>query len=287
MKWLFGFLLVLSIALLVFMQWGGELTGASKNGQMLAALNPEKIKLLDMPASMRVTDSAVPPVQSVAAVSAPAATVPVAIGMPPASAPAAVSAPSPVPARQETIVAAKAAESGVAVPAPLRKSPLESKAEGKAAGKSCVEWGEFSGTDYARATKALATFDFGDRLAQRTAEYASGYWVYIPPLKNKAAVNRKIAQLKTFGVEDYFVMQEPKGTHMISLGVFKTQEAAKNYLASLQKKGVETAKIGERKRMLKFTVFVIKQVDAETLARLSALQKDFRGSELKSLPCSN
>ena len=149
-----------------------------------------------------------------------------------------------------------------------------------------MEWGEFSGTDLTRAAKALSELKLGDSLAQRTVEYSGGYWVYIPQLKNQAAVNRKIEKIKAAGVKDYFVVQErPLWINVISLGVFKTQESAKNFLASLKKKGVRTARMGERKHKLKFTVFALNHINAEGAARLVALQKDYANSELKPVAC--
>lgn len=257
MRWLFGFLLLLSIVFFALMRWGGALTGGAKNGQTLAALNPEKIKLLDMPAARTMPVSAVLPLPQAAVVSAPVA----ASATTPVSAPLPASVPTPVSAP---------------VPAPM----------GEAAVKTCMEWGEFSGTDLARSEKALAGLKLGEHLAQRTVEYASGYWVYIPRLNNQAAVHKKIAQLKALGVKDYFVVQEPPlWVNVISLGVFKTEEAAKNFLVSLGKKGVRTANVGERKHKLKFTVFVLNHIDAEAENKLVALQKDFASSELTTVAC--
>lgn len=150
----------------------------------------------------------------------------------------------------------------------------------------CMEWGEFSGADLARAENALASLQLGDKLSQRQVEHTIGYWVYIPPLKDKAAVNQKIAQLKARGVAEYFVVQESgQWFNAISLGVFKTQEAAQKFTESLRAKDVRSAQIGERASKLKATVFVLNALDAAASSRLTALQKDFAGSELKSLSC--
>ncbi len=154
--------------------------------------------------------------------------------------------------------------------------------------KTCMEWGEFSGTDLARAENELGKMKLGDRLAQRTVEYASGYWVYIPPLRNKDALNKKIAEIKTIGVEDFYVVKDPKDWYnAISLGVFKTEESAKNFLAILKKKGIRTAKVSERKHKLKFAVFLINNADTELATHLTTLQKDYINSELKHVPCNN
>ena len=153
---------------------------------------------------------------------------------------------------------------------------------------ACMEWGEFSGADLARAMAALSALQLGDKLGQRQVEYAIGYWVYIPPLKDKAAVNRKIAQLKARGIGEYFVVTDAgPWLNAISLGVFKTQEAARHFLDDLQRtKGVRSAQVGERASQLKATVFVLKGLDAKAAADLAALQKDFAGSELKEVPCA-
>lgn len=284
MKWLFGFLLMLSILLFALMQWGGALTGVGKNGQTLAELNPEKIILLDHPVTRQMPGSAVLPALPVAAASAPVAvslTAPTAVVTASAvvSAPAIVSPPSPAAGHPPLI----APNLPAPAPAPVAAVPAV-----KAAVKTCMEWGEFSGTDLAKAQKELAGMKLGDKLVPRTVEYASGYWVYIPPLRSKTAVSKKVAEIKAAGIEDYYVLKDSrKWLNAISLGVFKTEEAAKKFQASMKKKGLRTAKVGERKHTLKFTVFALKHIDTEQAARLSKLQKEFKDSELKTLPCSN
>jgi SPOR domain len=279
MKWIFGLLLILCIGLFVFMQWGSALTGAGKYSQSPGDLNAEKIKLAAMPAGKEASASAVQPVpQPTSPVEALGASAPSPAGViahVPASAPTPVSAPQPAVAAP--IPVSKPVPPAVPVPV----------AAVRPVAKACMEWGEFSGSDLQRATQALAAMKLGDQLSTRNVEYASGYWVYIPPLANKSAVNKKIAEIKELGVEDYFVMRESrKWNNAISLGIFKTEEAAKKYLALMKKKGVRSAQLGERKHKLKFTVFILKQADTEQSARMAALQKEYVNSELKPVPCN-
>jgi len=150
----------------------------------------------------------------------------------------------------------------------------------------CMEWSDFSGIDLKRANEALAILSLGGKLSQRPIEYNIGYWVYIPPLKNKASINQKIEQLKSRGIEEYFVVQEPgEWQRAISLGVFKSEDAAQKFLESLIAKEVRSAKIGERASKLKATVFVFSGIDAQTADKLTGLQKDFPASELKKTAC--
>jgi hypothetical protein len=152
----------------------------------------------------------------------------------------------------------------------------------------CFEWGEFSGTDLARATTALSALQLGDKLSQRQIEYNIGYWVYIPPVKDKAAIAKKIAQLKALGIKEHFIVQEAgQWSNSISLGVFKTQEAAQKFLDDLHARGARSARIGERASKLKVTLFVLNGLDAATGAGLAEMQKDFAESELKKTPCAH
>ncbi len=152
----------------------------------------------------------------------------------------------------------------------------------------CMEWGDFSGADLARATAALSALQLGERLGQRQVEYAIGYWVYIPPLKDKTAVSQKIAQLKARGIDEYFVVSDAgPWLNAISLGVFKTREAAQHFLDDLRRaRDVRSAQVGERASKLKATIFVLNGLDAKAVADLAGIQKDFAGSELKDIPCS-
>lgn len=151
----------------------------------------------------------------------------------------------------------------------------------------CLEWGEFSGAELARATAALSALQLGDKLSQHQYEHNIGYWVYIPPLNNRAEVNQKVAQLKALGVGEYFIVQESGlWRNAISLGIFKTQEAAQHFLDDLNGKGVRSARVGERLSKLKSTKFSLNGVSAETEAQLTAMQKDFAESELKNVPCT-
>lgn len=152
----------------------------------------------------------------------------------------------------------------------------------------CLEWGDFSGADLKRATAALSALRLGSKLDSRQVDQIIRYWVYMPPLASKAAVNQKIEQLKVRGVAEYFVVQEAgPWRNAISLGVFKTQEAAQNYLKVLRGKDVRSARVGERAGKQKATLFILSGVSPATEARLTAMQKDFPGSELKNFSCAH
>lgn len=151
----------------------------------------------------------------------------------------------------------------------------------------CLEWGDFSGADLMRATAALSALQLGNKLGQRQIEHNIGYWVYIPPLKDMAVTNQKLAQLKARGIEEYFVVQEPgQWLNAISLGVFKTREAAQKFVDALRAKDVRSAQIGERVSKLKATIFVLQGIDSAVSSKLTALQQDYAGSVINNISCA-
>jgi hypothetical protein len=151
----------------------------------------------------------------------------------------------------------------------------------------CLEWGEFSDAELRLATTALSGMELSKNLSKRQVEHAIGYWVYIPPLKDKVAINKKIMNLKDDGISEFFIVQEPGAwRNAISLGVFKTEEAAQKFLNMLRAKGVRSARVGKRNSKIKLSIFIFSQVDAAISDKLALLQKDFSGSELKNVQCA-
>jgi len=152
----------------------------------------------------------------------------------------------------------------------------------------CLEWGDFSGADLKLATAKLSEMKLGKKLDKRQIDQVIRYWVYMPPQKDKAGVERKISQLKDRGVNEYFVIQEAGSwRNAISLGVFKTQEAAEKFLKHLRTKDVRTARVGARAGKQKAITFIFNDVGSEVVDSLASLNKDFSGGELKSVPCAH
>ena len=147
---------------------------------------------------------------------------------------------------------------------------------------ACLEWGAFVGAEVGRADEALAPLAPGVKLAQRRVDETATWWVFIPPQVSRQAATVKTAELKRLGIEDYFIVQEdPKVRFAISLGVFRTQEAARNRLEQLRSKGVRTAQVGARDTQVQRTWFQVRDVPEAVVAKLNDLRQGFPGSELK------
>lgn len=167
-----------------------------------------------------------------------------------------------------------AAETPAAAPAP---TPPPSYA--------CTEVGNFLLADGRRFEAQVATLELGDRQSRRNVagQEVSSYMVYIPPQGSKEGAERKAGELKQLGVTNYFIMGD--GSPMrwgISLGVFKSESGAQSQLASLNKQGVHSARIGPRYSSSKQLAYQFRDLDAATHARLEKIKAQFPEQELRN-----
>jgi hypothetical protein len=172
----------------------------------------------------------------------------------------------------------------VVAPAEL-PAPVSVRAAGTVTA-TCVEWGSFTLTDAPRAEKALEPLALGPRVGQRRTEEQAGWWVFIPAQNNgRPGAVRKATELKSLGINDYFIVQED-GPHRwaVSLGVFRTEEGARARLSALRTQGVRSAQVGARETTVPKVWLQIKGVDAPLEARLRDVAREVEGTELRACP---
>jgi hypothetical protein len=166
--------------------------------------------------------------------------------------------------------------------APEQVGALTRKPEAPKVVSVCLEWGAFIGGDAARAAQALEPLGLGAKLTQRKQEEVAAYWVYIPPLASRQAATQKAGELKRLGVDEYFIVaDDPKWRNAISLGVFKTEEAAKARLDALRAKGVRSATSGARETQFSKTYFQLREANSTLAAKLNELKQGFAGTEVR------
>jgi hypothetical protein len=185
--------------------------------------------------------------------------------VPPAElrAPTPPTAPAPKPA-------------AAAVPAPALSS---------APAAACLEWGSFTVSDFPRAERMLEPLALGSRLAQRRTEEVAGWWVHMPPQGSRQAALRKSGELKALGVQDYYVVAEDGDWRWaLSLGVYRTEEAARARLAALRAQGVRTAVLTPRETVVPKVWLQVSGVDAALENRLREIAVQVEGSELRACP---
>ena len=164
----------------------------------------------------------------------------------------------------------------------LKPKPAAEIAQILPAGGGCTEWGAFSVAEAARAEQVLEPLALGTRLSQRRSEEKAGWWVFIPPQGNRPAALKKTAELKSLGIEDYFVLQDEGSMRWaVSLGVFSSEDAAKTRLEALRAKGVRSAQTGERDTQVTKIWFQVRGADAALQAKLQGIAKGLPGTEIR------
>ena len=170
-------------------------------------------------------------------------------------------------------------------PAEPARSSQTQGAGGAAASLACLEWGGLTPAEYARAEKALEPLGLGARLAQRRIEETAGWWVFIPPQGSRAGALKKAAELKALGINDYHIMgEEGDMPWALSLGVFRSEQAALVRLGQLRDTGVRTALVGTRDTVLPKVWLQVKGVDPALETRVREIARQLDGSELRSCP---
>jgi SPOR domain len=169
--------------------------------------------------------------------------------------------------------------------APTSLPPVSVAKKPGSIASSCLEWGSFTVADAPRAEQALEPLALGARLAQRRTEEVAGWWVFLPPQGSRQGALKKALELRNLGIDDYFVVQDD-GEHRwaLSLGVFRSEEAAQAHLAALRAQGVRSAQVGTRETVVPKVWLQVKSVDAPLQARLKEIARQIEGSELKDCP---
>jgi len=141
---------------------------------------------------------------------------------------------------------------------------------------ACTEIGDFDAADAGRFEAELAVLPLGSRLVRQVTPAPTRYMVFIPPQGSKEGADKKAAELKQLGVNDFFVIQDGSPQQWgISLGIFKTEDAARKHLAELGAKGVHTARIGPHGPDATRIAFRLHDLSAAEQATLQKIRQDF------------
>jgi hypothetical protein len=135
---------------------------------------------------------------------------------------------------------------------------------------ACLEIGAFNVTDAKTSLQALAV-DF-PRVTERTAAAPSGYLVYLPAQASRAQSEMVARRLKDQGEKDVAVILEGSPLrYAISLGLFRTQDAATARTAALATAGITGARILQRSERSPRHYVQVFEVSAQQHNKLDAL----------------
>ncbi|MDI1298033.1 SPOR domain-containing protein [Methylotenera sp.] len=151
---------------------------------------------------------------------------------------------------------------------------------------ACYEWGVFSATNLTGAQAAVSKLSLQPVVKEQSPLDSKRFWVYKAPLKSVEAAQAKALELKALGIQDLYIVQEPRWKNAISFGVFEDEQLATNLLNELKAKGVkEVVKAlrnqGKGHASLQFN----KLTDTEVI-ELKKLKPEFPEADLKEVACS-
>ena len=128
----------------------------------------------------------------------------------------------------------------------------------------------------------------GLSFAIKPVEMPPGHWVHIPPLDNKAAVDKKLIELKQRDITDAEpLLGEGADRFAISLGMFDTAEEAAAHLQALLKRGVRSATIQTRARPAEETQVEARGPQETLLKRLPELLNSLGAASSAIEECPN
>jgi cell division septation protein DedD len=163
-------------------------------------------------------------------------------------------------------------------PAPAPAAPVETIA--------CTQAGAFAAGDARRFETRIARLDLGQRATRTTVPFQeiTSHLVYLPPNGGKEGADRRVAELKEKGVQNFFVMQgESPLKWAVSLGVFKTETAAQSMVTALGKQGVRGVRVLPRGPQGTRAAWQFRDLTPDERRQVAGIADDFAGVQLR--PC--
>lgn len=147
---------------------------------------------------------------------------------------------------------------------------------GKGEALVCKEIGSFDSTSAKRFETLLQPLALGDKITRKDNEDVANNIVYIPSQGSKEGADKKAGELRHLGINDFYVIQDAGDLHWgISLGVFKTEEAARAFLTTLNQKGVHSARLGTHSIATSKVTFQLNGLDSAAVAGVEKIVADF------------
>lgn len=162
---------------------------------------------------------------------------------------------------------------------PARPAPPAMAHDAPPVPRACVRFTHLDG-ELSAALAAMAR-EASDALAlsDSTELVPSSWWVHVPPLESRRAADRQVAEIRSHGVNDLFIMQEEGPfQYAISLGLFKTEASAQVHLQRLVAKGVNSGVITARGTLehtleMRGPADVLATLASETAAKFDKLER--------------
>ena len=172
---------------------------------------------------------------------------------------------------------------GAPASATASTSPASAPPAPRPARIACLEWGSFTLADAPAAARVVESLGLADRLTERRTQETAGWWVFMPRQRDgRQCAQRKARKLRALGIKDYFIVRD-EGPHQwaVSLGVYRTQEAARARLEALEQKKVRRAVVRPRETRVPKLWLQVREIEPATQAQLETIVSRIPGTELR------
>ncbi|MEW6165612.1 MAG: hypothetical protein AB1642_11175 [Pseudomonadota bacterium] len=137
----------------------------------------------------------------------------------------------------------------------------------------------------ADAVQALVAALPGWEAGRSPRPEAPTYWVVIAELGSRALAEKKKGELRQLGVNEGEIVENAEfGPFAVSLGVFRGQQTAEEYLQAVGKKGVRSARLLKRDTPPEKFALDLRAGTAEMSVRLAELMAPLAQAELVECP---
>lgn len=141
---------------------------------------------------------------------------------------------------------------------------------------ACVEIGNFERVEAQQFRLQLVSAKLAAQATERVVQEGASFLVFIPAQDGRDGAQRKVEELRRLGLRDFYIFPESLAMRdAISLGVFKTEAAAKLRIGQLIEQGVRSARIMQRPSGGRKLVFHFNALNAAEQASLMALSAAF------------
>ncbi len=150
---------------------------------------------------------------------------------------------------------------------------------------ACFEWGVFSESTVEKAKNAAISLSLKPTVKDQQNQAAKRFWVFIPPLASTEEAQKIAEELKILGIEDLFVVQEPKWRNAISFGLFEEEQLATALLDELKAKNVQNVEKSLWQQDKAQSNLLFTQLSAAEVTKLETLKAKFPEARLNKISC--
>lgn len=205
----------------------------------------------------------------------------------PVQAPASVSDTAvavPAPVAPAPVAEPVVADNSVAPARAPEPEPAPEAAVTSSTALGCFEVAYFSPAEAKNFESRLTALALPSKPAIRHVEEIVSYTVHVPAQEGKAGAEKKAAELRRMGIQDLYIIP---GTNPnvnlrwhVSLGVFKTEKAARTYVAEVAAKGVKGVRVTPRKGASSKMAYRFRGAAAQTRTKISRLLQTFPSQKI-------